>query len=63
MKKRGIEQKSHLKKKNIGSHLGRSGHGLTRRVDRVLSGYCTGRSFILLRPVQPSGRLARPVRV
>jgi hypothetical protein len=35
---------------------GHPGHGLTRRVDRVLPGRCTGRSFDKPEPVQPPGR-------
>jgi hypothetical protein len=35
---------------------GHPGHGLTRRVGRVLPGRCTGRSFDKLGPVQPPGR-------
>jgi hypothetical protein len=35
---------------------GLPGHGSTRRVDRVLPGYCPGRSFIKPEPVQPPGR-------
>jgi hypothetical protein len=35
---------------------GHTGHGLTHRVDRVLPGRCTGRSFDKPEPVQPPGR-------
>jgi hypothetical protein len=54
MKKEWYKRKI-IFKKNIGFHTGRSDHGLTHRVDQVLSGYCTSLSFILLRPVQLSG--------
>jgi len=49
--------KSHIwGKKNIGSHLGRPGHGLTCWVNSVWPSHCTGRSFDKLRPVQPLGQ-------
>jgi len=48
--------KSHIwKKKTPGVVWIRPGHGLTRRVDRVLPGCCPGRSFIKPEPVQPPG--------
>jgi hypothetical protein len=54
MKKRGIGEKSFLKKK-IGSRPGRPGHESTHRVNRVLPGCCIGRSFNKPGPVQPLG--------
>jgi hypothetical protein len=49
--------KSHIwGKKNIGSHLGHPGHGLTCWVNSVWPSHCTGRSFDKPRPVQPLGQ-------
>jgi hypothetical protein len=55
MKKRGLGEKPHLKKKSLVRV--RQGHGLTRRVAWVWSGFCTSRSFVLPGSVQPTGRL------
>jgi hypothetical protein len=51
MKKRGIEEKPHLKKKNTKSHPGLPGSW----VDRVWLGRCTDHSFGKLRLVQLPG--------
>jgi len=54
MKKRGIGEKSHLKKKS-GLIRVRSSHGSTRQINRVLLDCCTRRPFVLSEPVQPPG--------
>ena len=58
-----MDFKFHIKKKTSGLVRVCTGHGLTRRVDMVLSGCCPGLSFIKPRSVQPSGRPTEPDRV
>jgi hypothetical protein len=58
MKKRGIGEKPHLKKKKqdlVRVRLGRWGHKSTCQVDHDFSGCCTGQSFNKSEPVQLLG--------
>lgn len=59
MKKKGLEEKPHLKKKKRSCPV-REGHRSTHQVDRVWLGFCTSRSFVLPELIQhrvnPPGR-------
>jgi hypothetical protein len=59
IKKKGLGEKSHLKKKGLVRVC--PGHGLTSQVGQVWPGFCTDRSFTLLELVQPPGRLVGPI--
>ena len=56
MKKEGSRKKPTFEERKKGLvrvHPSHPGHRLTRRVNRVWMGFCTGRYFTLPGPVQP----------